>query len=89
MRIHIGTDHAGYETKNALVALLRAKGHEVTDHGALSYESEDDRLMLRHEMIEHAYMLEGMTYHDAHRQANKSYNYEKYVLQLDIKAGIR
>ena len=33
MRVHIGTDHAGFELKNRLVAVLQQKGHEVTDHG--------------------------------------------------------
>ncbi len=42
MRVHIGTDHAGFETKAALVALLRAKGYEVVDHGAPSYDAGDD-----------------------------------------------
>lgn len=42
MRIHIGTDHAGFELKNRLVDALTAKGHEVTDHGALTYDALDD-----------------------------------------------
>ena len=42
MRIHIGTDHAGFELKNRLVANLTAKGHEVTDHGAHEYDAVDD-----------------------------------------------
>lgn len=42
MRIHIGTDHAGFELKNRLVASLRAKGHDVVDHGAHTYEPLDD-----------------------------------------------
>ncbi|GAB2532614.1 ribose-5-phosphate isomerase [Brachybacterium huguangmaarense] len=42
MHLHIGTDHAGFELKNRLVASLRAKGHEVTDHGALEYDEVDD-----------------------------------------------
>ena len=33
MRIAIGTDHAGFRYKERLVALLRARGHEVTDFG--------------------------------------------------------
>ena len=42
MRVHVGTDHAGFEFKNALVEHLRAAGHDVVDHGALEYDAEDD-----------------------------------------------
>lgn len=42
MRIHIATDHAGYEEKNAIVAYLQEKGYEVVDHGAHEYDAEDD-----------------------------------------------
>ena len=42
MRVHIGTDHAGFELKNRLVAVLESKGHEVTDHGAHEYDALDD-----------------------------------------------
>lgn len=42
MRVHIGTDHAGLELKNALVDSLRAAGHEVTDHGAHVVDPLDD-----------------------------------------------
>ena len=42
MRVHIGTDHAGYELKEKVVAHLRGAGHDVVDHGALSYEPLDD-----------------------------------------------
>ena len=42
MRVHIGTDHAGFELKNRLVAQLENKGHEVTDHGAHEYDALDD-----------------------------------------------
>lgn len=42
MRVHIGTDHAGFELKNRLVAVLQQKGHEVTDHGAHEYDALDD-----------------------------------------------
>ena len=37
MRVHIGTDHAGYELKEKVVAHLRGAGHDVVDHGALSW----------------------------------------------------
>ncbi|MDO5672366.1 MAG: ribose-5-phosphate isomerase [Actinomycetaceae bacterium] len=42
MRIHVGTDHAGFEMKNDIVVHLQSQGHEVTDHGALTYEALDD-----------------------------------------------
>ena len=42
MRVHIGTDHAGFELKQHLVQHLRGKGHEVVDHGAETYSSTDD-----------------------------------------------
>ena len=42
MRVHIGTDHAGFEMKNAVVQFLRTRGYEVVDHGAEGYDSEDD-----------------------------------------------
>ncbi len=34
MRIAIGGDHCGIELKRMLTGYLRARGHEVTDHGA-------------------------------------------------------
>ena len=42
MRVHIGTDHAGFEMKNTVVAFLRGRGYEVVDHGADGFDSEDD-----------------------------------------------
>lgn len=42
MRVHIGSDHAGYEVKNHLVETLRGAGHEVVDHGPFVYDAEDD-----------------------------------------------
>lgn len=42
MRIHLGTDHAGLEYKNALAEYLSSKGHDVVDHGAFEYDAEDD-----------------------------------------------
>ncbi len=41
MRIAIGSDHRGYHLKQQLVALLRAKGHEVDDLGTDGSESVD------------------------------------------------
>ena len=33
MRIHIGSDHAGLDFKNRIVAHLSENGHDVIDHG--------------------------------------------------------
>lgn len=42
MRIHIATDHAGFEEKNAIVSYLKDNGYDVVDHGAHEYDAEDD-----------------------------------------------
>jgi len=42
MRVHIGSDHAGFHTKQTLVAQLTQAGHEVIDHGAFGYDPADD-----------------------------------------------
>ena len=42
MRLHIGSDHAGLELKNALIAHLVNQGHDVTDHGPYEYDALDD-----------------------------------------------
>jgi ribose 5-phosphate isomerase B len=42
MRVHLGSDHAGFELKNRLVVALTARGHDVIDHGADAYDAEDD-----------------------------------------------
>ena len=42
MKIYIGTDHAGYVLKQALVASLKAQGYEVIDKGAFEYNEDDD-----------------------------------------------
>jgi ribose 5-phosphate isomerase B len=42
MRLHIGTDHAGFELKNHFVQYLTAAGHDVVDHGAHEYDALDD-----------------------------------------------
>jgi len=41
MRIAIGSDHRGFHLKEKLVALLRAKGHEVDDEGTSATEAVD------------------------------------------------
>jgi ribose 5-phosphate isomerase B len=42
MRVHIGSDHAGFELKSRLIEALRAEGHELVDHGPVEYDPEDD-----------------------------------------------
>jgi len=42
MRVHIGSDHAGFELKTRLIEALRAEDHEVVDHGPVEYDPEDD-----------------------------------------------
>ena len=42
MRLHIGSDHAGLEAKQTLVAALTERGHEVVDHGPYEYDALDD-----------------------------------------------
>ena len=42
MRVHLGSDHAGYELKTHLITWLAEHGYEPVDHGAASYDAEDD-----------------------------------------------
>ena len=42
MRIHIGSDHAGFDLKAAVSEHLRGHGHEVIDHGAHHLDPDDD-----------------------------------------------
>lgn len=42
MRVHLGTDHAGLELKDALAAWLADHGYEPVDHGAHEYDADDD-----------------------------------------------
>lgn len=42
MRVHIGSDHAGFDLKQHLVTVLTEQGYEVIDHGAETYDAEDD-----------------------------------------------
>jgi ribose 5-phosphate isomerase B len=41
MKISIGNDHAGPDYKHAIVEMLIAKGHEVTNYGTDSVDSVD------------------------------------------------
>ncbi len=42
MRVHIGSDHAGFELKAHLVRQLRQQGHDIVDHGAPTLDPDDD-----------------------------------------------
>jgi ribose 5-phosphate isomerase B len=42
MRVHIGSDHAGFELKAHLGEALGALGYEVVDHGPVEYDPVDD-----------------------------------------------
>ena len=42
MRIYLGSDHGGYELKQAIVEHLAQAGHEPIDCGAFTYDAEDD-----------------------------------------------
>jgi ribose 5-phosphate isomerase B len=42
MRVHIGSDHAGLELKEHLLAWLADEGHEPVDHGPFVYDAQDD-----------------------------------------------
>jgi ribose 5-phosphate isomerase B len=41
MRIHIGSDHAGFEQKERIEQHLKDAGHDVVDDGTFSEESVD------------------------------------------------
>ena len=42
MRVHLGSDHAGFELKEHLAEALRAQDYEVVDHGPVEYDPVDD-----------------------------------------------
>src|SRR5699024_10271583 len=42
MKVHLGTDHAGFAFKEGLKSHLETAGHEVVDHGAHEYDALDD-----------------------------------------------
>ena len=44
---------------------------------------EMDIILLHHELMEYRLMKQGMPYSEAHRITEKTYNYKKYILELD------
>jgi ribose 5-phosphate isomerase B len=42
VRVYLGSDHAGYELKSALVKRIAELGHEPVDCGPATYENGDD-----------------------------------------------
>ncbi len=42
MRVALGTDHAGFPLKTAVVDVIRSTGHELLDCGALTVIPDDD-----------------------------------------------
>jgi ribose 5-phosphate isomerase B len=42
MRVHLGSDHAGLELKDHLMAWLADNGYEPVDHGPFVYDAVDD-----------------------------------------------
>jgi ribose 5-phosphate isomerase B len=42
MRVHIGSDHAGFELKNHLREWLTEQDYDVADHGPQVYRPDDD-----------------------------------------------
>jgi ribose 5-phosphate isomerase B len=42
VRIALGSDHAGFDLKQEAAKWLREWGHDVYDHGAHTYDAQDD-----------------------------------------------
>ncbi len=42
MRVHLGSDHAGFELKAALGEWLQGQRYDVVDHGPVEYDPVDD-----------------------------------------------
>jgi ribose 5-phosphate isomerase B len=42
MRVHLGSDHAGFELKQHLIDRLRELDYDVVDHGPVEYDPVDD-----------------------------------------------
>lgn len=41
-KVHIGSDHAGFELKETIKEWLEQNHYEVVDHGAYEFDEEDD-----------------------------------------------
>ena len=50
---------------------------------------EMDIILLKHELMEYDLMKRGMSYREAHDTTEISYNYTKYTIELNRKAGIK
>lgn len=42
MRVHVGSDHAGYQLKQHLNSWLADREYEVVDHGPTTFDPDDD-----------------------------------------------
>jgi ribose 5-phosphate isomerase B len=42
MRVHLGSDHAGFELKQGLLRWLAGEGYVTVDHGPTAYDEHDD-----------------------------------------------
>ncbi|WP_131785367.1 ribose-5-phosphate isomerase [Protofrankia symbiont of Coriaria ruscifolia] len=42
MRVHLGSDHAGFQLKVSLITWLTEHGHTPVDHGPATYDPDDD-----------------------------------------------
>jgi ribose 5-phosphate isomerase B len=42
VRVYLGSDHAGFELKAAIISWLGEAGHEAVDCGPVSYDPQDD-----------------------------------------------
>jgi len=42
MRVHLGSDHAGFELKAHLIAWLESERYDVVDHGPVEFDPVDD-----------------------------------------------
>lgn len=42
MKIYVGSDHAGFKLKSALIPYLQSLGYEAEDKGAYEYQEDDD-----------------------------------------------
>jgi len=49
---------------------------------------EMDLILLNHELMEYSLMQTGLSYEEAHRTTEQTYNYTKYLRELDKKGGV-